>query len=39
MLLNAKVLFYYSDKLFNVTIFETFCDCGLIKRNFFYLKK
>ena len=39
MLLTAKVLFYYSDKLFNVTIFETFCDCGSIKRNFFYLKK
>ena len=39
MLLTAKVLFDYSDKFFNGTIFETFCDCGLIKRNFFYLKK
>ncbi len=38
MLLTAKVLFDYSDKLFNVTIFETFCDCGPIKRNFFYFK-
>jgi hypothetical protein len=32
------VLFYNIDQLFKVSMFETFCDCGLIKRNFFYFK-